>query len=116
LWQEESTVFLLSITVVSVRTYRLAEKNTEEYPRLTLILLVLKVTNSAGETHLLMYGIPGKSEIPKVQKLEADEGLKLTLVVASGDFHHMSMSHWYVIRPVLLYILIFALFFFFNSH
>ena len=55
---------------------------------------IFEVTNKAGEKHLLMSGLPGSSEIPKVQQLEKDTGLKLTLIVTSGDFHHLAMKFW----------------------
>lgn len=55
---------------------------------------VFEVTNKKGVKHLLMSGLPGDSEIPKVQQIEKDTGLKLTIIVSSGDFHHMSMKAW----------------------
>jgi hypothetical protein len=37
--------------------------------------------------------------IPKVQKIEKDTGLKLALIVLSGDFHHMAMKNWLDAQP-----------------
>jgi hypothetical protein len=55
---------------------------------------VFEVKNKKGVKHLLMSGLPGKSEIDKVRKIEKDVGLKVTIIVASGDFHHLSMKMW----------------------
>lgn len=66
---------------------------------------LFEVTNKAGTRHLLMSGIPGSSEIPKVQQLEKDLGLKVTMIVTSGDFHHMSTKLWYVIKVIYVSLL-----------
>jgi hypothetical protein len=55
---------------------------------------IYRVTNESGVEHLLLNGIPGPGCIPKVQKIEEDTGLKLTLIVGQGDFHHMALSKW----------------------
>jgi len=55
---------------------------------------IYHVTNEFGVKHLLLNGIPGPSCIPKVQKIEKDTGLELTLIVLSGDFHHMAIKNW----------------------
>jgi hypothetical protein len=44
--------------------------------------------------HLLMSGIPGASEIPKVKHIEKDTGLKLKVNITNGDSHHLSMVSW----------------------
>lgn len=55
---------------------------------------IYEVTNSEGTKHLLQSGIPSSESIPKVKKLEQDTGLKLTLIVGSGDQHHMALKSW----------------------
>jgi hypothetical protein len=67
---------------------------SKDMPIINNRAFVFEVNNKKGEKHLLMSGIPGPSEIPKVKLLEKDTGLKVTIIVASGDFHHMSMKDW----------------------
>jgi hypothetical protein len=57
------------------------------------------VKDAQGNEHLLMSGMPTHNCIPKVRKVEEVTGLKLTLIVSSGDFHHMSMKDWLVEFP-----------------
>jgi hypothetical protein len=54
---------------------------------------IYEVSNAKTKKHLLMSGIPGKSEIDAVKKLEKDTGLELTLIVGSGDFHHVCYTY-----------------------
>ncbi|KAL3918932.1 MAG: hypothetical protein SGILL_004008 [Bacillariaceae sp.] len=60
---------------------------------------VFEVTNKKGEKHLLLSGLPGKSEIEKTKQIEKDTGLRLTVIVTSGDFHHMSLTSWLEAYP-----------------
>lgn len=55
---------------------------------------IFKVKNKEGIEHLLMSGIPKKGCIEKVKSIEASSGLKLSLIVGQGDFHHMSIKDW----------------------
>jgi len=64
------------------------------FPDMNNCGFIYHVTNEFGVKHLLLNGIPGPSCIPKVQKIEKDTGLELTLIVLSGDFHHMAMKNW----------------------
>jgi hypothetical protein len=84
---------------VSEGVYMTSEEDFHPARQASLAILnnrafFFEVTNKDGKKHLLMSGIPGKSEIPKAQQIEKDTGLKITLIVTSGDFHHMSMEFW----------------------
>jgi hypothetical protein len=50
---------------------------------------------------LLMSGLPGADAIPKIRNIERDTGLKLTVAISSGDFHHMAMKSWLTEMPEL---------------
>ena len=52
-----------------------------------------------GKKHLLMSGLPGEGAIPKAKKVEKDTGLELTVIVTSGDMHHLSMTEWLEAYP-----------------
>ncbi|CAB9517999.1 expressed unknown protein [Seminavis robusta] len=69
--------------------------NKHLFPTVNNRGFIFKVVKK-GDTHehLLMVGIPGLACIPKAKKVEEASGLKLELIVGSGDFHHMAMADW----------------------
>jgi hypothetical protein len=54
---------------------------------------VIKITDAAGD-FLLLSGINGDKNIPHVKKLEEKLGLKLKIILSSGDWHHMYTKWW----------------------
>lgn len=60
---------------------------------------IFVVTNNQGEKHLLMSGLPTDKCIAKAQKVEKVTGLSLSLIVSSGDAHHMALRDWLVAFP-----------------
>jgi hypothetical protein len=86
-------------TVVANGVYMLSERHTPGgvahiFPTINNRGFIYCVKNSEGQDHLLMNGIPTHECIPKAKKVEEVTGLKLTLIVGSGDFHHMAMKDW----------------------
>lgn len=55
---------------------------------------VFRLKDGKSGDFLLQSGLPSKLGIPRVKKLEKDTGLKLRIILSSGDFHHMSMKDW----------------------
>ena len=85
--------------VVADDVYMVSERHapggaTHIFPAINNRGFVYRVKNDQGQEHLLMNGIPSDKCIPKVKKIEEDVGQKLTLIVGSGDFHHMAMKDW----------------------
>lgn len=84
---------------VAEGVYVLSERHapggaTKFFPVINNRGFIFCVKNDQGQEHLLLQGIPGNSCIPKARQVEKETGLKLTLIVGSGDFHHMSMKDW----------------------
>jgi hypothetical protein len=91
-------------TVVADGVYMLSERHTPGgadhiFPTINNRGFIYSVKNSEGQDHLLMNGIPTDKCIPKAKKVEQVTGLKLTLIVGSGDFHHLAMKDWLVAFP-----------------
>ena len=68
--------------------------NLLSMPELNNRGFLFEVSDKKYGKHLLMSGIPGSNLASDVQQLENDTGLKLQVIVSSGDFHHMAMSGW----------------------
>jgi hypothetical protein len=86
-------------TVVADGVYLLSERHTPGgadhiFPVINNRGFIFCVKNSEGQEHLLMQGIPTDKCIPKAKKVEEVTGLKLTLIVGSGDFHHLAIKDW----------------------
>jgi hypothetical protein len=86
-------------TVVANGVYMLSERHTPGgashiFPVINNRGFMFCVKNSQGEEHLLLNGIPTDKCIPKAKEVEEATGLKLTLIVGSGDFHHLAMKDW----------------------
>ena len=84
---------------VTEDVYLIAEQHvpggaSKVFPYINNRGFIFKVKNAKGKEHLLMSGIPTDQGIPKVKKLEKETGLKLTLIVGSGDAHHMAIKQW----------------------
>ena len=66
----------------------------KELPTINNRSFIFEAETAKYGKHLLMSGLPGPSEIPKVKQLEKDTGLELKLNITSGDLHHMAMKWW----------------------
>lgn len=65
---------------------------------------IFSVSDDKHGNHLLMSGLPASDLVANVQQIEKEEGLKLQVVVTSGDFHHMSMVGWLDAYPEATFI------------
>lgn len=66
----------------------------DSMPELNNRGFLFEVSTKEDGKHLLMSGIPGSKLVENAKQVEKDVGLKLMVIVTSGDFHHMSMKGW----------------------
>lgn len=86
-------------TVVADGVYMLSERHTPGgashiFPVINNRGFIFRVKNAEGKEHLLLNGVPTDVCIPKAHKVEEATGLKITLIVGSGDFHHLALKDW----------------------
>lgn len=86
-------------TLVAEGVYLLSEPHapggiSHIFPDVNNRGFIFVVTNKNGREHLLMSGLPTHKSITKARKVEQDTGLSLTLIVSSGDAHHMALRDW----------------------
>lgn len=85
---------LLSQNRVYVISQTHRPHHKDSMPELNNRAFLFEVSTKEDGKHLLMSGLPGSKAVDNVKQLEKDVGLKLKMIVSSGDFHHMSMKGW----------------------
>jgi hypothetical protein len=86
-------------TVVADGVYMLSERHTPGgashiFPVINNRGFIFRVKNAEGKEHLLLNGVPTDVCIAKAHKVEEATGLNITLIVGSGDFHHLALKDW----------------------